>query len=166
MQYVKVLVLFLLIGITNELFAQTPEPSKEHKLIGNLAGRWTLQGMEDRYLEICDIYEGGFFLVCNTEYKTKSGKLNKSVSVIGYSMEGKHITYYHYGSAGESQILKGGVDDNANFYFEGEEVKDSKLTKTRVSMTRSGENYNFKEETSTDNGPWTKSAEFIYVRLK
>ena len=41
MQYVKVLVLFLLIGITNELFAQTPEPSKEHKLIGNLAGRWT-----------------------------------------------------------------------------------------------------------------------------
>jgi hypothetical protein len=157
---------FFLLIVLNTVNGQAKEPGAEHKKLSALVGRWTLQGLEDRYLEICDMYQGGYFLVCNTEFKTKSGAVNKSVSIIGYSVEGKHITYYHYGSSGESQTLTGRTDEDGNFYFEGEEIIKGKLTKTRVAMKKAGENYNFKEETSVDKGPWTTSAEIVYIRLK
>ncbi len=151
---------------TGKATCQSNEPSAEHKRLQAIVGRWTIQGMEDRYLEVCEMYQGGYFLVCNTEFKTKSGGLSKGVSVIGYSIEGKHLTYYHYGSSGKSQTLKGRIDDEGNLFFEGEEVIEGKLTKTRVAMNKLGENYRFKEEISTDNGPWSTSTEFIYIRAK
>jgi len=33
-------------------------------------------------------------------------------------------------------------------------------------MKKAGENFNFKEETWVDSGPWTTSTEIVYVRLK
>jgi hypothetical protein len=167
MKLIKIILfLFFLISVLNNVNGQPKEAGAEHKKLSAIAGRWTLQGMEDRYLEICDMFQGGYFLVCNTEFKTKSGAVNKSVSIIGYSTESKQITYYHYGSSGESQTLTGRTDEEGNFYFEGEEHIQGKLTKTRVAMKKAGANYNFKEETSVDNGPWTTSTEIVYIRLK
>lgn len=167
MKHIKIILLsFSLFILLNQANSQSKEPSTEHKKLSALVGRWTLQGMENRYLEICDLYQGGYFLVCNTEFKTKSGAVNKSVSIIGYSTEANHITYYHYGSSGETQTLKGRTDDDGNFYFEGEEIIQGKLTKTRIAMKKAGENYNFREETSIDNAPWTTSTEIVYIRLK
>ena len=167
MKLIKIILLSIfLISVLNKVNGQPKEPSAEHKKLSALLGRWTLQGMENRYLEICDLYQGGYFLVCNTEFKTKPGAVSKSVSIIGYSTEGKHITYYHYGSSGETQTLTGRTDEEGNFYFEGEELIQGKLTKTRVAMKKAGENYNFKEETSVDNAPWTTSTEIVYIRVK
>jgi hypothetical protein len=159
------LVVFLTLAIS-QANGQTKEPSDEHKKLSAIVGRWTIQGLEDKYLEICDIYQGGYFLVCNTEFKTKSGGLNTAVSIIGYSTEGNHITYYSYGSSGESRSLTGRFDDAGNLFFEGEELVKGKLNKTRVSMIKSEENYNFKEESSIDNEQWITSAEFVYIRVK
>jgi len=86
------------------------EPTEEHKKLSALVGHWTIQGKEDRFLEICEMYPGGYFLVCNSEFKTESGSLIKGVSIMGYSTEENHITYYHYGSTGASQTLKGRID--------------------------------------------------------
>jgi len=167
MKIIKIILLtFFIVVSLIPVKAQSKEPTAEHKKISAIAGRWTIQGMEDSYLEVCDMYQGGYFLVCNTEFKKKSGGLSKGVSIIGYSTEGRHITYYHYGSSGVSQTLKGRTDEQGNFYFEGEELINGKLTKTRVAMTKAGVNYNFKEETSVDNGPWTTTADMVYVRLK
>ncbi|MBC7947780.1 MAG: DUF1579 family protein [Chitinophagaceae bacterium] len=162
----KLSIAIFLFSFLQQANAQTREPSAEHKKLSAIVGRWTIQGMEDRFLEVCEMYQGGYFLVCNTELKTKSGGLKKGVSIMGYSTEGKHITYYHYGSSGESQTLRGTFDDAGNLSFEGEELIKDKLTKTRVTMVKSGENYNFKEETSVDNGPWAISTEFVYVKAK
>ncbi len=167
MKIIKIIPLtFFIVVALNQANGQSKEPSAEHKKISALVGRWTLQGMENRYLEICDMYQGGYFLVCNTEFKTKTGGVSKGVSIIGYSIEGKHLTYYHYGSSGQAQTLTGRTDEEGNFYFEGEELIQGKLTKTRVAMKKAGENYNFKEETSVDNGAWTTSAEIVYIRSK
>ncbi len=109
-------------------------------------GRWTIQGMEDRFLEICLMYRGDYFLVCNSEIKTKSGSLNKGVSIIGFSVAGNHLTYYHYGSSGESLTLKGTTDEEGNFFFEGEQLIKGKFTKTRVAMKKAGENFKLKKK--------------------
>lgn len=161
-----ILLSFFVLYASVTMNAQTTGPTAEHNKLSALVGRWTLQGMENRYLEICDMYQGGYFLVCNTEFKTKSGAVSKSVSIIGYSVKDKQITYYHYGSAGESQTLTGRTDEAGNFYFEGQELIQGKLTKTRIAMTKTGENYNFKEETSVDNAAWTTSTEMVYLRVK
>lgn len=161
-----ILLPFFLIVVIIQAIGQSNEPTAEHKKLSAIVGRWTIQGMEDRYLEICEMYQGGYFLVCNTEFKTKSGGLSKGVSIMGYSTEGKHITYYHYGSSGESQTLKGRIDETGNLFFEGEEIIKGKLTRTRVAMIKAGENYKFKEEISVDNGPWTTSTEIVYIRVK
>jgi len=63
--------------------------------------------MEEKFLEICEMYQGNYLLVCNSEFKIKSGGLSNGVSITGFSLEGNHLTYYHYGSSGESQTLKG-----------------------------------------------------------
>ncbi len=157
---------FLLAACLNITNGQSNEPSPEHKKLTALVGSWTIQGMEESFIEICEMYEGDYFLVCNSEFKTKSGKVSKGVSIIGFSFEGNHLTYYHYGSSGESQTLTGKTDEEGNFLYEGEEIIKGKLTKTRVAINKAGENYNFKEEISVDNGPWTTSTEMVYLRLK
>ncbi len=161
---ISLLVLFT--AVLNLANGQSNGLTREHKMLADIVGSWTIKGMEDRFLEICEFYKGGYFLVCNSEFKSKSGKLNNGVSIMGYSTEGKHLTYYHYGSSGESQTLKGRIDENGTLFFEGDEMIKGKLTKTRVEMKKAGENYDFKEETSVDNGPWTTSTEIVYVRLK
>lgn len=155
--------LFVVLAHAN---GQSKEPSAEHKKLLAIVGRWTIEGMEDTFLETCEMYPGGYFLVCNTEFKTQSGGLNKGVSILGYSTEGNHVTYYNYSSSGESRTLKGKIDETGNLFFEGEELIKGKSIKSRVVMTKNGENYNFKEDTSIDNGPWTTSTEFVYTRVK
>jgi len=54
--------------------AQVKDTLPVNKLSG-LVGKWTVKGMEDRFIEICDMYKGGYFMVCNSEQKTKSGKI-------------------------------------------------------------------------------------------
>ncbi len=149
-----------------KLSAQTKTPTKEHKKLSALAGKWTIKGMEDRVLEICEMYEGQYFMVCNSEVKTKAGGLSKGVSVFGYSEDLKSHTYYHYGSTGYSQLLTGNVDDAGNLHLSGEETRNGKLVKTRVVMTKISEGYDFKEETSTDNGPWKVATAITYLRVK
>ena len=158
------LLIFLFVAL-NQASGQSKEPSAEHKKLSAIVGRWTIQGMEDRYLEICEMYQGGYFLVCNTEFKTKSGGLSKSVSIMGYSKD-NYLTYYNYSSSGESRTLKGKIDEEGNLFFEGEELINGKPVKTRVAMNKSGDNYTFKEETSVENGSWMTTTEFVYVRAK
>jgi len=87
------------------------------------------------------------------------------VSIIGFAKDSDKLTYYHYGSNGISQVLTGRLLANG-FYFEGEEKTNGKITRNRVNMTKSGDNYDFKEETSVNGGPWTELASIVYVRLK
>lgn len=163
----KTALLFIVsIAFLNGVKAQSKEPTAEHNKLSALVGRWTLKGMEDRVLEICEMYPGSYFLVCNSEIKTKSGGLSKGVSIMGYSTEGKYHTYYHYGSNGNSQTLKGRIDEEGSLFFEGEEMIGGELIKTRVAMKKAGDHYNFKEEISKDGGPWTTSTEIVYVRAK
>jgi len=159
------IVSFFIASLLLTVHGQSNGPSNDHQKLKALVGRWTIQGMEDRYLEICEMYNGEYFLVCNSEFKSKSGKINTSVSIMGFSVIENHMTYYHYGSSGESQTLTGSADEEGNFYFEKEDLVEGKMTRTKIAMRKVGENFNFKEETSVDNGPWTTTTDMVYVRL-
>lgn len=165
MKTVKFIIAALMFLSLTNVNAQTKDPSAQHKKLLDIVGRWTVQGMEDRFLEVCDMYQGEYFIVCNSEMKTKSGGVNKGVSIIGFSMDGKHLTYYHYGSKGESQSLRGFIEENGTLNFAGEDSVKGQLIKTRVVMKKDGRNYAFKEETSVDGAPWAVSADMNYKRL-
>lgn len=113
----KIYITLFALLFVGSLSAQTKTPTEEHKKLSILAGRWTIKGMEDRVLDICELFDGQYFMVCNSEMKTKAGGLNKGVSVFGYSEDLKNHTYYHYSSTGYSQSLTGHIDEVEPYIF-------------------------------------------------
>ena len=102
--------------------------------------------MEEKFIEVCEMYPGGHFLVCNSEFKTESGNINKGVSIIGNPAGTDQLTYYHYGSSGASRSLTGRIYKDGSLYFEGEEMIEGKLTKVRVNMKKAGDNLILKKK--------------------
>ena len=153
---------FLIAGIT----VLAAQPTSNHEKLKALEGSWTIEGLQETYLEVCTLYDGGYFLVCNTDFKSKTGNLNRSVSIIGFDERKQQLTYYHYGSGGNQQTLTGSLDDKGNFYFNGEDVIDGKPAKTKISLTPDGSNYRFTEQTSVGNGPYEETNQFLYIRVK
>jgi hypothetical protein len=152
--------------LTLAALAQTeaPKPGPEPKKLDLFAGSWTLEGdakpgpmgpggkvMET---EKCDWMEGGFFLVCHTDFKAPMGD-GTSVSVMGYSADDKTYTYREYNSWGESMEAKGSLDANTWTWTSDEKMGD-KVMKGRFTMKIvSPTSYTFTYEMSDDGSKWT-----------
>jgi hypothetical protein len=140
-----------------------PKPGPEHKKLDIFAGTWMLEGTmrgdmnpgakvtED---EKCEWMEGGFFLVCHTDFKTSMGD-GTSVSVMGYSADDKSYSYREFNSWGEFVDSKGSVDADT-WTWTNDEKEDGKTVKGRFIMKfTSSTSYTFTYETSPDGTKWT-----------
>src|SRR5277367_3820783 len=95
------LVAWLVLGAAG-LAQDMPKPGPEHKKLDIFVGSWTLDGdMKPGEMgsggkvtetEKCEWMEGGFFLVCHTDYKTTMGN-GSGISVMGYSADDKSYSY-------------------------------------------------------------------------
>src|SRR3989304_8948858 len=80
---------------------QAPAPGPEHKAISAFAGKWSFEGkMEEgpmgpggpvTFTETCEMFQGGFALVCRSEGKNPMGP-TKSISIMTYDTEKKAYT--------------------------------------------------------------------------
>ncbi len=142
----------------------TPKPGPEQKKLDTFAGSWTLEGNTKpgpegpggkvTETEKCDWMEGGFFLVCHTDYKTPMGN-GSGVSFMGYSADDKAYTYREFNSWGEAVDSKGSVDGNTWTWTNDEKMGD-KVIKGRFTMNVvSPTSYTFTYEMSDDGSKWT-----------
>jgi len=147
-------------------FAQmeAPKPGPEHKKLDVLAGSWTLTGdmkpgpmgpggkmTED---EKCDWMQGGFFLVCHTDFKSSMGD-GTGVSVLGYSADDKAYTYREFNSWGEFDDSRGSLDGDT-WTWTSDEKMGGMTMKGRFTMKiLSPASYNFTFEMSQDGTKWT-----------
>jgi hypothetical protein len=86
-----------------------PKPGPEHKKLDVLAGSWTVEGDvkpspmgpggKMTEVEKCEWMEGGFFLVCHTDFKSTMGN-GYGMGVMGYSNDDKAYTYHEFNSWG------------------------------------------------------------------
>lgn len=142
---------------------EMPKPGPEHKKLEMFAGSWTLDGdLKPGAMgpggklvetEKCEWMDGGFFVVCHSQY---SGVFSgASISLMGYSADDKTYTYREFSSTGEFTDSKGALDADT-WTWTSDERMGSTVMKGRFTMKiTSPTSYNFVFEMSPDGAKWT-----------
>jgi hypothetical protein len=140
-------------------FGQVDNLTIEQQRLSVLKGKWTIDGSELTYIEVCDWIQGNHLQCISTS--NEGEKQDKSISYLTYSASEKVYIYYGLYGSGSSRTLRGQwVDDK--FVFEGQRQTSEKLTKWRVTIRPDNGKIHFLEERSVDNGEWKESAKFQY----
>jgi Protein of unknown function (DUF1579) len=144
--------------------AGIPKPGPELKKLDVFVGTWTLDGSMKASMmgpggtmtesEKCEWMEGGFFLVCHSDYKGTMGA-GVGLSVMGYSAEDKVYTYREFNSYGEFDDSKGTLDGDT-WTWTNEEKMGGMTMKGRftIHMT-STSSYAFAFDMSQDGTKWS-----------
>jgi Protein of unknown function (DUF1579) len=167
-----------LLGVVFTAWAQPPAPAKpgpEHKKLDYFAGRWSIDGDmkagpwgpagKMTATETCAWFEGGFTLTCSSTGVGPTGKTS-GLSLMGYSGEGKHYTFYGIDSTGWSGAAKGRLEGDT-WTFASESTVDGKPLRIRWIMKQlTPDSYTFKSETSLADAPYAVVFEGKQARLK
>ena len=153
-------------ALSGRLTAQAagdPQESAAREQLAFIVGTWTVEGMEETMTERCEWFQNRSHVVCNTEIAAPSG-VRKSVSVLSYSARRGRHAYYHYSSSGVVNEMDAFVADGTLLATAERQVGPD-LVREQVRMTpRDDGSYDFKEETSTNGGPWTTTTSIRYLR--
>ncbi|MGA8761427.1 MAG: DUF1579 family protein [Candidatus Sulfotelmatobacter sp.] len=160
------MILVAAMGLAAAAIAQTgpPKPGPEVNKLDAFAGTWTLDGnMKPGAMgpggtmtenEKCEWMEGGFYLVCHSEFKSSMGN-GVGLSVMGYSNDDKAYTYRAFDSFGEFEDSRGTVDGDT-WTWTGDDKMGGMTMKGRFTMKiTSATSYNFMYEMSQDGTKWT-----------
>jgi hypothetical protein len=143
---------------------QPPKPGPELKQLDVFAGSWTLEGtMKPGTMgpggsmtetEKCEWMEGGFYLVCHSDYKSSMGN-GLGLSVMGYSADDKAYTYREFNSFGEFDDSRGALAGDT-WTWTSDEKMGSMTMKGRFTMKMtSATSYTFMFEMSQDGVKWS-----------
>jgi hypothetical protein len=143
---------------------QPPKPGAEVKKLEVFAGAWTLSGdMKPGVMgpggsmtesEKCEWMDGGFYLVCHSDYKSSMGN-GVGLSVMGYSAEDKAYTYREFNSFGEFDDSKGTLDGDTWTWTSDEKMGGMTMKGRFTIKVTSAASYTFLFEMSQDGTKWT-----------
>ena len=141
-----------------------PKPGPEHKKLEMFVGSWALDGDTKpgamgpggkvTEYEKCEWMDGGFFLICHTDFKTATGD-GSGLSILGYSTEDKAYTYREFNSWGEFYDSKGSVDGNTFVWTNVEKMGGTPYKGRFTIKISSPTSYDFTFEMSPDGTKWT-----------
>jgi hypothetical protein len=141
-----------------------PKPGPEHKKLDMFVGSWALDGdMKTSPMgpggkmtesEKCAWMEGGFFVVCHSDFKSSMGD-GTGISVMGYSADDKAYTYREFNSWGEFDDSKGSVDGDTWTWTSDEKMGPNTMKGRFTMKITSPTSYNFMFEMSQDGTKWT-----------
>jgi hypothetical protein len=155
---------WLVLAVAAAAQTEMPKPGPEHKKLDMFAGSWTLEGdMKPSAMgpggkttenEKCEWMEGGFFLVCHTDFKTTMGN-GSGISIMGYSTDDKVYTYREFNSWGEFDDSKGSVDGDTWTWINDEKMAGMTMKGRFTMKVTSPASYNFTYEISPDGTKWS-----------
>jgi hypothetical protein len=104
--------------------------------------------------EKCEWQEGGFFIICHSDYTGIMGS-GVGLTVYGYSSDDKSYTYHEFNSWGEYGESKGVIDGDT--WTWSSDMKMGAMTmKAHFTMKwTSPTTYNFAYEVSQDGTKWS-----------
>ena len=143
---------------------QPPKPAPELKKLDVFVGSWTLDGtMKPGTMgpggtmtenEKCEWMQGGFYLVCHSDYKSSMGN-GVCLSVMGYSADEKAYTYREFNSFGEFDDSWGWLNGDMWTWTSDEKMGGTTM-KGRFTMKMTSTNsYSFTFDMSQDGTKWT-----------
>ena len=141
-----------------------PKPGPELKKLDVFVGTWTLDGnMKPGPMgpggaisenEKCEWMDGGFYLVCNSEYKSTIGN-GVGLAVMGYSADDKAYTYREFNSFGEFEDSKGSVAGDTWTWIADEKMGGMTMKGRFTMKIISPASYTFMFEMSQDGTKWS-----------
>jgi hypothetical protein len=155
-----------LVLVTAAAIAQTqpPKPGPELKKLDVFVGTWTLDGtMKPGMMgsggtmtenEKCEWMEGGFYLVCHSDYKSTMGN-GVGLSVMGYSAGDKIYTYREFNSFGEFDDSRGRIDGDTWTWTSDEKMGGMSMKGRFTIKITSATSYNFVFDMSEDGTQWS-----------
>lgn len=155
-------IVILVVGAMGQ--QQPPKPGPELKQLDVFAGAWTLEGtMKPGTMgpggtmtetEKCEWMEGGFYLVCHSDYKSSMGN-GVGLSVMGYSADDKAYTYREFNSFGEFDDSRGTLAGDT-WTWNSDEKMGGTTMKGRFTMKMTSvTSYTFMFEMSQDGVKWS-----------
>lgn len=155
---------------TAALAQEMPKPGPEHEKLGYFAGKWEFEGESKEgpmgpggaiaYTETCELFEGDFAVVCESEGTSPMGP-TKTFSIMTYDTE-KEAYLYHAVQNGMPAFSAMGKRENKTktWHWKTETKMGSETMVTRVTITEtSPTSYTFKVEMSTDKTNWMTAVE-------
>jgi hypothetical protein len=158
------------VGVTGVYSAQEgpPKPGPEHKRIEYFKGTWNFTGEAKTsamgpggpitFKEVCEMWDGGFALVCRSDGKNPMGPA-KSISLMSYDTEKKAYTY----TAAETNnpvFTALGQVTNGTWNWKTESNVGGKTMAVLVTITeKGGTAYDFKMAMSMDGAAPTNVME-------
>ncbi|MFZ0320444.1 MAG: DUF1579 family protein [Candidatus Sulfotelmatobacter sp.] len=152
--------------LSTSAMAQTeaPKPAPELKKLDMFAGSWTLDGnMKSGPMgpggsmtesETCQWMEGGFYLVCHSDYKSSMGN-GVGLSVMGYSTDDKAYTYREFNSFGEFDDSRGSLDGDTWTWTNDEKMGGMTMKGRFIIKMTSATSYTFTFDMSQDGTKWS-----------
>jgi len=141
-----------------------PKPGPELKKLDIFVGSWTLDGnMKPGTMgpggsmtesEKCEWMEGGFHIVCHSDYKSSMGN-GVGLSVMGYSADDKAYTYREFNSFGEFDDSKGTLDGDTWTWTNDEKMGGMTMKGRFTIKMTSATSYNFTFDMSQDGTKWS-----------
>ncbi len=153
---------------TAALAQEMPKPGPEHESLGYFQGKWQFEGEvkegpmgpggKTAFTETCELFEGGFALVCEAEGTNPMGSV-KSFAIMSYDTEKKAYTY-HAVESNMPAFSAMGKREGKTWHWTSEMKMGPETMKTRVTITEtSPASYMFKLEMSTDGTNWMTAIE-------
>jgi hypothetical protein len=144
---------------------EAPKPAPEAKKLDVFAGTWSLDGtMKPGMMgpggtmtetEKCEWMQGGFYLICKSDYKSEAMGSGTGISAMGYSTDDKAYTYREFNSMGEFEDARGTIDGDT-WTWTSDEKMGGMTMKGRFTMKNvSAKSYNFTFEMSQDGTKWS-----------
>jgi hypothetical protein len=143
---------------------QPPKPAPELKKLDVFAGSWTLDGTMKpgpmgpggsmTETEQCQWMEGGFYLVCHSDYKSSMGN-GVGLSVMGYSTDDKAYTYREFNSFGEFDDSRGTLDGDTWTWTSDEKMGGMTMKGRFIIKMTSATSYTFIFDMSQDGTKWS-----------
>jgi Protein of unknown function (DUF1579) len=147
------------VGLAQE--HKMPAPGPEHKAISAFAGKWSFEGKAEAgpmgpggpvtFTETCEMFEGGFALVCRSEGKNPMGP-TKTIAIMSYDTDKKAYTYYAVES-GFPAFTATGKNVGKAWNWETVSKMGDQTVNTAVTVTlTSPTSQTFEMKMSTDGG--------------
>jgi hypothetical protein len=141
-----------------------PKPAPELKKLDIFVGAWTLNGnmkagamgpggtMTEN--NKCEWMEGGFYLVCHSDYTGTMGS-GVGMSVMGYSADEKAYTYREFESDGEFVDSRGKFDGDTWTWTNDESTNGTTMKGRFTIQMTSGSSYTYAFDMSQDGTKWS-----------
>ena len=153
---------------TAALAQEMPKPGPEHEKLGYFAGKWEFEGESKEgpmgpggaiaFIETCELFEGGFALVCESEGTSPMGP-TKTFSIMSYDTEKEAYTYHAVQNDMPAFSAIGKLEAKT-WHWKTETKMGSETMYNRVTITEtSPTSYTFKVEMSTDKNNWMTAVE-------